>query len=404
MKRKKWSEVEEQTLLSKYSELLNSGVLAKLKTREKKFKPIADHVNSLHHHHDPITFPFKWSWRDVSIKVQNMRHQYLGVKQKIRISTNEFNWDDGEIHWENFLKYKEVFGDIELVDGFRDGGGSNGRKFGEEGISGILGDGGVMDLGYGIDSEDMDDEEEMDEEEEGEEEEVQGEGGDLGVSDVGEEGERDVGKDSTFDGGKKRKKGLRGKRLRVAGAKVLELKDVVMRREEKRREREWSREVGAMEDEMERKEKELRMKKQLMEKEEGVYEKEMELLELQIAREKRDYEKRIRLERELDQERRQRMKMEEKWEEEELEWRERLVEVQIEHEKQMMQMHADACQNQLQILGVLARLVCQFFGSTSDGLSSSMGTLPPQVLQNLQHPGGLGDGGKPDANLPSEFL
>ncbi|KAL1536980.1 hypothetical protein AAHA92_29547 [Salvia divinorum] len=392
MKRKKWSEVEEQTLLSKYSELLNSGTLAKLKTREKKFKPIADQVNSLHHHQDPITFPFKWSWRDVSIKVQNMRHQYLGVKQKIRISTNEFNWDDGEIHWENFLKYKEVFGDIELVDGVRDGG----RKFGEEGISGILGDDGVMDLGYGIDSEDMEDDEEMDEEEEGGE----GEGGDLGASDV----EREGGKDSGFDGRNKRKKGLRGKRMRAAGAKLLELRDVVMMREEKRRERERRGEVGAMEDEIERRERELRMKKQLMEREEGVYEKEMELLELQMAREKRDYEKRIRLEKELDQERRQRMKLEEQWEEEELEWRERLVEVQIEHEKQMMQMHADACQNQLQILGVLARLVCQFFGSASDGLSGSMGTLPPQVLQNLQHPGGLGDGGKPEANLASEFL
>lgn len=198
--------------------------------------------------------------------------------------------------------------------------------------------------------------------------------------------------------------GLRGKRLRVAGAKVLELRDVVMRREEKRREKEWSREVGAMENESERKERELRIKKQLMEREEGFYEKEMGFFEMQMAREKRECEKRIRLERELEQERRQRMKLEEKWEEEELEWRERLVEVQIEHEKQMMQMHADACQNQLQILSVLARLVCQFFGSTSDGLSSTMGTLPPQVLQNLQHPGGLGDAGKPDANLPSQFL
>lgn len=331
-----------------------------------------------------------------------MRHQYLGVKQKIRISTNEFNWDDGEIHWENFLKYKEVFGDIELVDGVRDGG-SNGRKFGDESISGILGDDGVMDLGYGIDSEDMEDDEELDEEEEGEEG-GEGEGGELGLSDVGEGGEREGGTNSGLGFREKRKKGLRGKRMRAAGAKLLELRDVVMRREEKRREREWSREVGAMEDKVERKERELRMKKQLMKREEGVCEKEMELLELQMAREKRDYEKRIRLERELDQERRQRMKLEEKWEEEELEWRERLVEVQIEHEKQMMQMHADACQNQLQILGVMARLICQFFGSTGDGLSSSMGTLPPQVLQNLQHPGGLSDGGKPDANLPSEFL
>ncbi|KAK8691810.1 hypothetical protein V6N13_075306 [Hibiscus sabdariffa] len=94
MKRKKWSELEEQTLLSKYSDLLNSGTLSKLKTIEKKFKPIADHVNSIHHLQDPVTVPFKWSWRDVSIKVQHMRHQYLGVKQKIRISKDEFNWKD----------------------------------------------------------------------------------------------------------------------------------------------------------------------------------------------------------------------------------------------------------------------------------------------------------------------
>ncbi|KAL0332430.1 UNVERIFIED_CONTAM: hypothetical protein Scaly_2144500 [Sesamum calycinum] len=404
MKRKKWSELEEQTLLSKYADLLNSGTLAKLKTREKKFKPIADHVNSMHHLQDPVTFPFKWSWRDVSIKVQNMRHQYLGVKQKIRISNNEFNWDDGEIHWENFLKYKEVFGDIELIDGGKDSnnvcGQMNSKKFGEDSISDILGDGGVMGLGYGMDSEEMEDDEEVDEEEEGED----GEGGDLGVSDGGEGVPKEGNDESGFDGGKKLKKGSKGKRLRMVGAKVLELRDVIMRREEKRREREWSREVGEMESETSRREREMRMEKQLKEREEGIHRKDMELEEMQINWAKRETEKRMRLERELNEERRQRMKLEEKWEEEEMEWRERIVEMQIEHEKQMMQMHADACQNQLQILGVVARLVCQFFGSTSDGLGGGMGPLPPQVLQNLQHSGGLGDSGKPDATLPSEFL
>ncbi|KAK4416432.1 hypothetical protein Salat_2468700 [Sesamum alatum] len=190
----------------------------------------------------------------------------------------------------------------------------------------------------------------------------------------------------------------------MVGAKVLELRDVIMRREEKRREREWSKEVGEMESEMARKEREIRMEKQLKEREESIHRKEMELEEVQMNWAKREAEKRVRLERELDEERRQRMKFEEKWEEEEMEWRERIVEMQIEHEKQMMQMHADACQNQLQILGVVARLVCQFFGSTNDGLGGGMGPLPPQVLQNLQHSGGLGDSGKPDATLPSEFL
>ncbi|KAK6125394.1 hypothetical protein DH2020_040863 [Rehmannia glutinosa] len=317
MKRKKWSELEEQTLLSKYSDLLNSGTLPKLKTREKKFRPIADHVNSLHHLQDPITFPFKWSWRDVSIKVQNMRHQYLGVKQKIRISNNEFNWGDGEIHWENFLKYKEVFGDIEA---------------------------------------------------------------------------------------KKLKKGFKGKKFRMVGAKVLELRDVIMRREEKRREREWSKELGSMENETERTEREMQIMKEIEKREEGFYGKEMEFEEMKMASEKREFEKRMRLERELDRERRQRMKLQERLEEEEMEWRERIVEMQIQHEKQMMQMHADSCQNQLQILGVVARLVCQLFGSANDGLGGGMGTLPPQGLQNLQHPGGLGDGEKPHATSPSEFL
>ncbi|KAG4933446.1 hypothetical protein JHK87_047448 [Glycine soja] len=94
MKRNKWLELEEQTLLSKYSELLRLGTLAKLKTREKKFKPVVEHVNAAHHLLDPASFPFKWSWHDVSIKVQNIRHQYLGVKQKICLSLHHFNWKD----------------------------------------------------------------------------------------------------------------------------------------------------------------------------------------------------------------------------------------------------------------------------------------------------------------------
>ncbi|KAK6151048.1 hypothetical protein DH2020_015980 [Rehmannia glutinosa] len=404
MKRKKWSELEEQTLLSKYSDLLNSGTLPKLKTREKKFRPIADHVNSLHHLQDPITFPFKWSWRDVSIKVQNMRHQYLGVKQKIRISNNEFNWGDGEIHWENFLKYKEVFGDIELSDCVKDshnvsGQINNNKMFGDESISDILGDGAAIGLGYGMDSEEMEDEEEVDEEDE-EEEEL----GDLGVSDGGEGGGKEGNDESGFNREKKLKKGLKGKKFRMVGAKVLELRDVIMRREEKRREREWSKELGSMENETERTEREMQIMKEIEKREEGFYGKEMEFEEMKMASEKREFEKRMRLERELDRERRQRMKLQERLEEEEMEWRERIVEMQIQHEKQMMQMHADSCQNQLQILGVVARLVCQLFGSANDGLGGGMGTLPPQGLQNLQHPGGLGDGEKPDATSPSEFF
>lgn len=403
MKRKKWSELEEQTLLTKYSELLSSGTLAKLKTREKKFKPIAEHVNIVHNLNDPVTFPFKWSWRDVSIKVQNMRHQYLGVKQKIRVSKDEFNWKDGENHWENFLKYKEVFGDVELD--------VKGKRLCENDNLDVFGDCG--DLGFGIDCEDLEEEEDEEEEqlEEEEEEEEDGTGGDddnrgeeLGKSEVGEfGGEREIGDGSLAQNRKLSKVGLHRK-LGLMGAQVLDLRNGVVKREEGRRERECRREKGEAEREERRKEVEFRREKRSNEREDWLEDRELELEEREVMWTRREFEKRMRLQGEFDEERQRRMRMEERREEEELEWRERMVGLQIEHEKQMMQMHTEACQNQMQILGVMARLVCQFFGSMNDGLGGGLGTLPPQVLQNLQHPGGLGDNGKPDANSPSEFL
>lgn len=119
-RRKKWSEAEEKTLILKYGDMVCDGSLAKMKTREKKFRPIACYVNSVHHARDPIAFPWLWTWKDVSTKVQNMRHQYLLVKQKIKKpdseSDNEFDWLEGLTHWSNFLRYKEVFGDVPIVN------------------------------------------------------------------------------------------------------------------------------------------------------------------------------------------------------------------------------------------------------------------------------------------------
>lgn len=409
MKRKKWSELEEQTLLTKYSDLLNSGTLAKLKTREKKFKPIADHVNSIHHLRDPNNFRFKWTWRDVSIKVQNMRHQYLGVKQKIRISDSEFNWDDGENHWENFLKYKEVFGDVELEvkgNGNSHNNCNNRSDPMQEassagGVAEFFEEEGGMGLNFGIDSEEMDEEEEEEDGEFGED--VVGVGisdGELGA----ERGERKEIEDSGFDHRRKWKKGFDGKRFRMVGAQVVELRDVVLRREEKRREREWTREEELIEREQNKKEKELVWERRNLKRDEDMEMRELELEERQMMWARRELERRVRLEREIDEERRSRMRLEERWEEEKMEWKEKMVGMQLEHEKQMIQMHADSCQNQLQMLGVIARLMCQFLGSASDALGGGLGTLHPQVLQNLQHPGGLGEGVKPDANSPSEFL
>ncbi|KAL4582446.1 hypothetical protein LXL04_006995 [Taraxacum kok-saghyz] len=366
MKRKKWSELEEQTLLTKYSDLHTSGALAKLKTREKKFKPIAEHVNSVHHLRDPINFPFKWSWRDVSIKVQNMRHQYLGVKQKIRVSDSEYNWKDGENHWENFMKYKEVFGDIELESRdhkrFSDVGGD---LFGDSGFA-YSRYGGDEFFGLGFD-ELQNDEDDDDE-------------------DVPEAGtDRDETDDSSSVHVKKLRKGVNGRMLGLVGAQMLELRDVVMRREEKRREREWRREEYVLE-----REEKIHQGK-------GTDEEEL------MAMARREVESRMRLEMEFEEERRRRLAVEERWEEEEMKWREKMMSMQMEHEKQIMQLHANACQNQMQILGVMARVFCQFFGTGTDGL----GNLAPQVLQNLQqHPGddGLDDNQKPDPNSPSEFF
>lgn len=394
MKRKKWSELEEQTLLSKYSDLLNSGTLSKLKTREKKFKPIADHVNSVHHLQDPITFPFKWSWRDVSIKVQNMRHQYLGVKQKIRISKDEFNWKDGENHWENFLKYKEVFGDVELEVKGKKGIESNGNG------SDLFED--CCDLGFAIDSEDFEEEEEDDGVD------GDGDGDDGGDEKLGPEGEfggeREFG-DIGISRVRKSSKGVGGsKGFGLLGTQVLELRDGVVRREEKRKEREFAREKVEMEREHKRREVEFGKEKLWSEREERMEDWEMELEERELFCARKEGERRLRLEKELDEERRKRREMEEKLEEEAIEWRERLLGLQIKHEKAMMQMHMEACQNQMQILGVMARLFCQFYGSANDGLAAGLGGLPPQVLQNLQHPGGLGDNGKPDSSSPSEFI
>ncbi|RDX66626.1 hypothetical protein CR513_54585, partial [Mucuna pruriens] len=344
MKRKKWSEVEEQTLLSKYSELLRSGTLAKLKTREKKFKPVAEHVNAVHHLRDPASFPFKWSWRDVSIKVQNMRHQYLGVKQKIRLSPHHFNWKDGPNHWENFLKYREVFGDVQLLESPKPITTAAATK--------------SVELGFEIDSDDDDEEEEEDDDDDDDD--------DMEVSKV--------------------------RRL----DSVVELREAVVKREERRREREFRREKGEAERERKRREAEFKRER----RREWLEEREVELEERQLRWARRELEKRKRLERELEAERRWRKLVEEKMEEEEMEWRQRMVAMQVEHEKQMMQMHVEACQNQMQVLGIMARLFCQFFGSATDGMGNTLGPLPPQVLH---HTGQLGNA-KPDANSPSEFI
>ncbi|CAN6447035.1 unnamed protein product [Victoria cruziana] len=151
LRRKKWTEEEERTLINKYAVMLADGTLSKLKTREKRFKPIAAYVNMLHHERDPVAFPWQWTWKDVSTKVQNMRHQYLGVKQKIKKSVvapdqggtatsggdpghEEYDWVEGLSRWSNFLRYKDVFGDVSEAHVYFNGGDPRGGTGINDGI------------------------------------------------------------------------------------------------------------------------------------------------------------------------------------------------------------------------------------------------------------------------------
>ena len=168
-RRKKWSEAEERTLIDKYGEMVCDGSLAKMKTREKKFRPISLYVNSVHHIRDPISYPWQWTWKDVCTKVQNMRHQYSLVKQKIKKSESvggdsggeEFDWVEGLTHWSNFLRYKEIFGDVGpvfvgndlmVVGNNENGEGFDGNSHGVDVVPfGDLGQGEDGDFGGGMD-------------------------------------------------------------------------------------------------------------------------------------------------------------------------------------------------------------------------------------------------------------
>ncbi|KAJ0969311.1 hypothetical protein J5N97_022188 [Dioscorea zingiberensis] len=278
MKRKKWTEEEESTLLTEYSSLRSSGAIARLRTREKKFQPIADRVNAGHHLRDPSAFPFLWSWRDVSVKIQNMRHQFLNVKLKIQSSPGSFDWDHGLHLWSNLLRYRDVFGDLDL-----------------ENPSTVPSD----CEGIDVDGDD----------------------------------------DKGSGGQSVRKSKRKWKKMRVVAVRVAELGEIVVRRRE--------REAAEEEEEEQR----WRRVRRLKDGEE----------------EEREMRRRMRRE-------------EQRREEEEMDWRERLMGMQMEHEKQVMQMHADACQAQMQVLGILVRVVCQLLGPGGGG-GDSIGGMAGMTTQ-----------------------
>ncbi|XP_020590915.1 uncharacterized protein LOC110031841 [Phalaenopsis equestris] len=281
MKRKKWKEAEEETLISAYSELVSScGKISQLRTREKKFQPIADRVNSLHHLCDATAFPFRWSWRDVSIKIQNMRHQYIGVKLKLSSSSAAEGPDlDHCLQlWPNFLRYKAVFGDIDPHPS------ASSSSSASAYASAASDDGKIENLGKMV--------------------------AELGVVLVGREESR------------REREGCDRECRRQRGSEMQALAAMVVSDEEEERRQRWRR-------------------------------------------------------------------REERREEEEMEWRERMLGMQMEHEKQVMQMHAEACQAQMQMLSILVRFVCQFLSPTASsgagGSDGGINGLQHHVMHNLQH-------------------
>ncbi|KAL3677312.1 hypothetical protein R1sor_027260 [Riccia sorocarpa] len=423
MRRKKWSEEEEESLISKYGELLRVGTLHRLKTREKKFEPIAAYVNSLHHFQDKVSFPWKWTWRDLSVKIQNMRHQYLGAKQKIRRppdpkrvagDQDEYDWNEGIVHWSNFLKYKEVFGDLELEpneilprgspgattnNGKLEGKGhrvrnrvsnnkskmrlfnnGNTSRVGAESGSGFLansgGGGAILEKAaagddgapvLSLEGDDWEDEE--------------------------DDARND---DNDFEGSKRKKrKGNQGRVLGENGGggcllserKLLAFLGAYIADQ---REREAQREVREREKEREREDKEKEREDAERERERYRLERERMLEEqqrrLESEREERERAREM-LERERWEEEKQRERAwEEKREKEKQEWIERMTALQLEHQASMMQMQAQMVQSQQNMVSLLLGFFLHGsqVGDNSGQRNSSIGPLAAQVLRNLQ--------------------
>lgn len=432
-RRKKWTEAEERTLIDKYGEMVCDGTLAKMKSREKKYKPIALFVNSMHHVRDPITFPWQWTWKDVSVKVQNMRHQYTLVKQKIKktdsagdaAGAEEFDWMEGLTYWSNFLRYKEVFGDAAIAfsssdsmtvvgDGNDSGGGfdpsGGGLEIGQFGHLGHGADGdfapgldgvgnGVMNLEFDYDGED------------GEE---NYNGINKSSSHVKEDGDdgfvyEDI-EPTGSDTRKKRKmtKGFEKKAWGFLANQLRQLKEMETRFEqcEASRERERiQRECHLMEIEQER---ERNWEKREAEREER--EKCRENLRRQRIQEweamgkESDERERRRREEELMYER----EREERIRRMRSEWKKRMDDMLSQHRAEMNQIQTRLIHEQQSLTSQLLGIVSQWTGHPT-GLSDHTGASShylSQMMQNMHHVNAMvhGDARVEGDNQEDQFI
>ncbi|KAJ8634320.1 hypothetical protein MRB53_027656 [Persea americana] len=374
-RRKKWTEEEERTLIEKYSQMSSDGTLAKMKTREKKFRPIAAHVNSLHHSRDPSAFPWLWSWKDASTKVQNMRHQYLLVKQKIRKQPPEtspcagedfYDWADGVSHWPNFLRYKDVFGDVpEAPSAAR----RNNRDH-PDGFGFDPDENGVLSLGLGF---------EYDEE-----------GDEIQNSDGGVDGDENCGAPGKEDGeegfdcegavvvAEKGRKRLKGADRRAMGwffDRFAELRAREGRLEaERERERRRRERARAGEEEERGRAREKARRERL---------REWEAMEKEFAeREQRRREEELVKEREW----------EERMDRRRLEWKKRMDDMMVQHRATMDQLQSRILHEQQGIINQLLGLVSQWTGHSA-GISDHNGAAGnpylSQMIPNLHHVNGI---------------
>lgn len=423
-RRKKWTEAEERTLIDRYGEMVSNGALAKMKTREKKYRPIALYVNSVHHVRDPIAYPWQWTWKDVSTKVQNMRHQYLLVKQKIKkpelgdaaSGPEDFNWVEGITHWSNFLRYKEVFGDVPLafngieplamVGNDENGGGFIGSNRGMEivefGHLGHSADGdfgvenGVLGMGFEYDGED------------GEE---NYNNGNNRVREDGDDGFVYEEVDPSASSSRKKRKALKGLEKKAWGFlsnQLGQLREMEARFEHREAEREREkqrRETLGME-----LEKEVERKLEEREKEREERDKAREELRRQWIREWELMEKesedreRRRREEELIEER----EWEERMNRRRTEWKKRIDEMLSQHRAEMGQIQSRILHEQQNLSSQLLGIISQWSGHPT-GLSDHTGASNhylSQMMQNLHHVNGIvhGDARVEGDNQDDQFI
>jgi hypothetical protein len=319
---------------------------------------------------------------------------------------DEFDWLEGLTHWSNFLRYKEVFGDLPVAYGTNGStcsdlmgvlnedretgggllGGVRGMDMAEFGQIGNSADGdfagidggenGVLGLGFDY---------------EGEEAEENCNGNDR-VREDGDDGFMYEEPDPNVSNLRKKRKALKGLRKRVFGFlsnQLGQLRDMEARFEQRELERERERRRG--ESIQVEREREWERKLEEREKEREEMEKAREKLMRQRIQEWEAMEKESE---ERERRRREDMIQEREWEErmnrKRSEWKKSIDEMLNQHQTEMGQIQSRFLHEQQNLTGQLLGIVSQWTAPT--GLSDHTGASGhylSQMMQNLHHVNGM---------------